>query len=148
MLRKSKESHLSISVFKRPEVTEPVPRVPVCKLRSECWLVMDSGLVELRMLRLFRMTGLVDLVADAVAASSLYLESSSTSYASQIRKLVDKHQKWRAEECLNLIASENFTSHTVRQLLSGDMGHKYRADDPVYKGNRLMDQLEAVGGEL
>jgi glycine hydroxymethyltransferase len=61
---------------------------------------------------------------------------------------VDKHQKWRAEECLNLIASENLTSHTVRQLLSGDMGHRYRADDRFYKGTRYMDELEAMGEKL
>jgi len=70
------------------------------------------------------------------------------SYASQIRKLVDKHQKWRAEECLNLIASENITSHSVRQLLSGDMGHRYRADDRFYKGTRYMDELESMGEKL
>ena len=61
---------------------------------------------------------------------------------------MDKHQKWRAEECLNLIASENLTSHTVRQLLSGDMGHRYRADDRFYKGTRYMDELEAMGEKL
>ena len=61
---------------------------------------------------------------------------------------MDKHQKWRAEECLNLIASENLTSHTVRQLLSGDMGHRYRADDRFYKGTRYMDELESMGEKL
>ena len=59
-----------------------------------------------------------------------------------------KHQKWRAEECLNLIPSENLTSHTVRQLLSGDMGHRYRADDRFYKGARFMDELESLGEKL
>ncbi len=72
----------------------------------------------------------------------------STSYAVQIRKALDKHQKWRGEECLNLIASENLTSHTVRQLLSGDMGHRYRADDRFYKGTRFMDELEALGEKI
>ena len=61
---------------------------------------------------------------------------------------MDKHQKWRAEECVNLIASENLTSHTVRQLLSGDMGHRYRADDRFYKGTRYMDELESMGEKL
>jgi glycine hydroxymethyltransferase len=87
-------------------------------------------------------------VGDAVAASSFTWSFSSTSYASQIRKLVDKHQKWRAEECINLIASENLTSHAVRQLLSGDMGHRYRADDRFYKGTRYMDELESLGEKL
>lgn len=70
------------------------------------------------------------------------------SYAVQIRKTLDKHQKWRGEECLNLIASENLTSHTVRQLLSGDMGHRYRADDRFYKGTRYIDELEALGEKI
>jgi hypothetical protein len=52
-------------------VTGRGPLVLGPKRRSECWLVMGSGLVELRMLRLFRMMGLVDLVAAAVVASSL-----------------------------------------------------------------------------
>ena len=81
-------------------------------------------------------------VAGAVSSPSGVV---NTSYSSQIRRLVDKHQRWRGEECLNLIPSENVTSHTVRQLLSGDMGHRYRADDRFYKGARFMDELEAMG---
>src|SRR5437899_10365318 len=40
------------------------------------------------------------------------------------------------------------TSHTVRQLLSGDMGHRYRADDKFYKGTRFMDELESFGEKI
>src|SRR5437016_14066371 len=40
------------------------------------------------------------------------------------------------------------SSHTVRQLLSGDMGHRYRADDQFYKGTRYMDELELFGEKL
>src|SRR5712692_9691689 len=72
----------------------------------------------------------------------------STSYASQIRRIVDRHQKWRGEECLNLIPSENVTSHTVRQLLTGDMGHRYTATDGFYKGTRFIDELEDLGEKL
>src|SRR5437867_11485795 len=91
---------------------------------------------------------LVGRAAVAVDESSLAGSFSPTSYAGQIRKLVDKHQKWRAEECLNLIPSENLTSHTVRQLLSRDIGHRYRADDRVYKGNRFMDEVGALGEKI
>jgi glycine hydroxymethyltransferase len=70
------------------------------------------------------------------------------SYAGQIRRLVSRHQKWRGEETLNLIPSENVTSHTVRQLLTIDMGHRYRADDNFYKGTRYMDELEAFGEKI
>ena len=62
--------------------------------------------------------------------------------------MIGKHQTWRAEECLNMIASENVTSHAVRQLLSGDMGHRYRADDRFYKGTRFMDELESFGEKI
>src|SRR5437879_4385815 len=127
---------------------EPGLLVPAPKLRSECWLVMGSGLAGLRMSLLFHTTGLADLVADAVAESRLPGSFSSTSYASQIQKIVDKHQKWRAEECLNLIPSENVTSHAVRQLLTGDMGHRYTAWDGFYKGTRFIDELENLGEKL
>ncbi len=61
---------------------------------------------------------------------------------------MDKHQRWRGEECLNLIPSENVTSNTVRQLLTGDMGHRYRADDRFYRGSRFLDELEDYGEKL
>ncbi len=73
---------------------------------------------------------------------------SLTSYSSQIRRIVSSHQRWRGEECLNLIPSENLTSHTVRQLLTSDMGHRYRADDRFYKGTRFLDEIEALGEKI
>src|SRR5215471_8215613 len=90
----------------------------------------------------------VDPAVDAEDGCRLFLGSFQMSYAVQIRKIVAKHQKWRAEECLNLIPSENVTSTTVRQLLSGDMGHRYRADDRFYKGTRYMDELETFGEKV
>src|SRR5438309_8011951 len=69
-LQKIRESPLSIFGFEPPEVTEPEPQVQVPRQRSECWLVMVSGLAELKTLRLSRTTGLADLVADAADASS------------------------------------------------------------------------------
>src|SRR6266566_3609606 len=58
-------------VFVHLEVTELELRVPAHKRRSVCWLVMGSGLAELRTLRLSHTTALVGLVADAVDVSSL-----------------------------------------------------------------------------
>src|SRR2546428_5972907 len=84
----------------------------------------------------------------AVDASNPNRRRTSTSYATQIRRIVDRHQKWRGEECLNLIPSENVTSHTVRQLLTNDMGHRNRADDNFYKGSRYLDELESLGEKL
>ncbi len=69
-LRKTRESHLSISEFEHLEVTVHGPLVLELKQPSECWLVTDSGLVESKMSRLSLTTGLVDLADDAVAASS------------------------------------------------------------------------------
>src|SRR5438876_11372510 len=147
-MRKTRESLLCISEYVHLEVTETELLVPAPRPRSECWLVTDSGSAELRMSLLFHTTGHVDPAGDAVAESRLPGSFSSTSYASQIRKIVGKHQRWRAEECLNLIPSENVTSHTVRQLLTGDMGHRYTAWDGFYKGTRFIDELEGLGEKL
>ncbi len=40
------------------------------------------------------------------------------------------------------------TSHAVRQLLTSDMGHRYRADDRFYKGTRFLDEIEALGEKI
>ncbi len=61
---------------------------------------------------------------------------------------MDRHQRWRAEECLNIIPSENITSHAVRQLLASDLGHRYRADDNFYKGSRYLDEVETLGEKI
>ncbi|HEY4823027.1 MAG TPA: hypothetical protein VIH83_05010, partial [Candidatus Bathyarchaeia archaeon] len=65
-----------------------------------------------------------------------------------MRRIVSRHQRWRGEECINLIPSENVTSHTVRQLLSSDMGHRYTADDRFYRGTRFLDEIEALGEKI
>lgn len=70
-LRKTRGSHLSIFAFEPPEVMGPGHLVQVPKRRSECWLVMGSELVGLRMLRLSPTTVLVDLAVDAAGASNL-----------------------------------------------------------------------------
>jgi hypothetical protein len=87
-LRKTRESPLSISEFERLEDTVHGPLVLVLKQPSECWLVTGSGLVELKMSRLFHTMELVDLADDAVAASSiagviLYVLRFSDSEASR-----------------------------------------------------------------
>jgi glycine hydroxymethyltransferase len=42
-----------------------------------------------------------------------------------IFSLLAKHTKWRMQETLNLIPSENVTSEAVRSLLASDLGHRY-----------------------
>jgi glycine hydroxymethyltransferase len=71
-----------------------------------------------------------------------------SSISNRIEQLVVSHDKWRATECLNLIPSENITSPRVRELLTSDMGHRYRADDNFYRGTRYMDELETLAEEL
>src|SRR5712692_652779 len=68
--QKTRGSLLFISVCEHLGVMELGPLVLVRRQRSGCWLVMGSGLVGLRMLRLSRTMGLVDLVVDAADASN------------------------------------------------------------------------------
>lgn len=67
---------------------------------------------------------------------------------SKVSRLVKAHDEWRGNQCLNLIPSENVTSQRVRELLTSDMGHRYRADDHFYQGSRYMDELESYGEKL
>lgn len=77
----------------------------------------------------------------------------------EIEKLVNKHDKWRLEECINLIPSENVTSPKVRQLLTSDLGHRYTLRkkecpdfpmpfDNFYCGTTYIDKIEEIGTEL
>src|SRR5207249_9449903 len=79
-----------------------------------------------------------------MAPSTITLQSIT----SRIQETVASHNRWRGEECLNLIPSENITSPRVRRLLTSDMGHRYRADDNFYHGTRYMDELETLAEEL
>jgi len=62
--------------------------------------------------------------------------------------LIEKHERWRRDECLNLIASENVTSPAVRRLMMSDMGHRYTSHDRFYAGSRYIDELEMLGETL
>ncbi len=58
--------------------------------------------------------------------------------------LVKQHEKWFSES-LPLVASENVTSRTVRQVLSSDLGHRYAEGWPgerVYAGCKFIDKIE------
>ena len=67
---------------------------------------------------------------------------------SDILSLVEKHEQWRAKQCLNLIPSENVMSPAVRNLLSSDLGHRYTARDHFYMGTNVIDEIEQYGEEL
>ncbi len=69
-----------------------------------------------------------------------------------VRNLLAAHENYRGR-CLNLIASENIPSPTVRKLLTSDLGGRYPTyyDDPRqrnYKGTRFMAEIEVQTQEL
>jgi len=65
----------------------------------------------------------------------------------EILSIVNKHEEWRGEQCLNLIPSENVMSPAVRRLLYSDFAHRYTARDRFYMGTRFTDELENYGEE-
>jgi glycine hydroxymethyltransferase len=66
----------------------------------------------------------------------------------EILSMVDKHEKWRGCECLNLIPSENMMSPQARELLSSDLTHRYTSSYKFYMGTRFIDEIEAHGEKL
>jgi len=60
--------------------------------------------------------------------------------------LVEEHERWRLDQCLNLIPSENSASHQVRALLASDLGNRYCSR--FYRGGRFMAKVEELGEEL
>lgn len=64
-----------------------------------------------------------------------------------IDNLINKHVEYR-EDCLNLIASENFSSPTVRNYLTSDFGNRYGCyptNAPAnreYRGNKYIHEFE------
>lgn len=67
--------------------------------------------------------------------------------------LLQKHVDYR-EGCLNLIASENFSSEKVRSYLSCDFGNRYGCyasmdlEEREYTGNKYINEFEAATHEL
>jgi glycine hydroxymethyltransferase len=59
-----------------------------------------------------------------------------------LRKLLRAHEKWRVENCLNLIVSENFTSPAVREVLGCDLTNRYTAPDKFYMGTKYTDEIQ------
>jgi len=66
----------------------------------------------------------------------------------EIISLVEKHERWRVQNCINLIPSENVMSPTVRFLLSSDLGQRYTTRDRFYMGTRFIDEIEQYGEKL
>jgi glycine hydroxymethyltransferase len=68
--------------------------------------------------------------------------------SAELKRALENHERWRREQCLNLIASENVTSPAVRKILGSDLGHRYTATDHFYMGCKFIDQAESIAREL
>jgi glycine hydroxymethyltransferase len=71
-------------------------------------------------------------------------------YALNIKELTKKHHKWM-EDSINLIASENITSTTVREALASDLSHRYAEGLPcerLYEGCEYIDTIENLAIDL
>jgi glycine hydroxymethyltransferase len=67
-------------------------------------------------------------------------------YAHKIKELTKKHHKWM-ESSINLIASENITSSSVREVLASDLSHRYAEGLPGerhYQGCQYIDEIENI----
>jgi len=79
---------------------------------------------------------------------AFYTVLGTAMSAEQVLDLGEKHERWRRDECLNLIPSENVTSDAVRRLMMSDMGHRYTSHDRFYAGSRYIDEMEMLGETL
>jgi glycine hydroxymethyltransferase len=66
---------------------------------------------------------------------------------------VDRNERWRGRECLNLLAPEALVSPTVRKLLSAEVGQRAAEGHigPVnrwFAGTRHIDEIESLCVEL
>ncbi|MDI6724096.1 MAG: serine hydroxymethyltransferase [Methanobacterium sp.] len=71
-------------------------------------------------------------------------------YAQKIKELTKEHHKWM-ENSINLIASENITSTTVREALATDLSHRYAEGLPcerLYEGCEYIDTIEKMAIDL
>ena len=70
-----------------------------------------------------------------------------------IDNLLKKHDNYR-EGCLNLIASENYSSEKVRNYLGNDFGNRYGCYSTVdpeirdYTGNKYIHEFEMATQDL
>lgn len=76
------------------------------------------------------------------------LRSRKTSSSASSVKIVKAHEKWRLQECLNLLASENRASNAVRGMLSSDLSNRYTSPDQFYMGTRYIDEVQTRAEEL
>src|SRR3974390_645225 len=71
-------------------------------------------------------------------------------YALNIKNTTKEHHEWM-KNSINLIASENITSLSVREALATDLSHRYAEGQPcerLYEGCGYIDQIENLTIDL
>jgi glycine hydroxymethyltransferase len=69
-------------------------------------------------------------------------------HLNKLNKIVENHHRWRLQECLNLIPSENRESDRLRSMFMTDLGGRYTAPDRFYRGTKYTDELVAFTEDL
>jgi len=67
-------------------------------------------------------------------------------YALKIKEITKEHHKWM-KNSINLIASENITSTSVREALASDLSHRYAegiSGCRLYEGCKYVDEIEDI----
>ena len=70
--------------------------------------------------------------------------------ALKIKEITKEHHNWM-ENSINLIASENITSTSVREALASDLSHRYAeglSGCRLYEGCKYVDQIEDITVKL
>jgi glycine hydroxymethyltransferase len=76
------------------------------------------------------------------------MNRSLQSLIDEILSIVERHERWRGHECINLIPSENVMSPQARILLSSELTHRYTSNRKFYMGTKFVDEIERYGERL
>ncbi|MTK64492.1 MAG: serine hydroxymethyltransferase [Methanobacterium sp.] len=75
---------------------------------------------------------------------------NNEEYALKIKEITKEHHNWM-ENSINLIASENITSTSVREALASDLSHRYAeglSGCRLYEGCKYIDEIEDIAVDL
>src|SRR3954469_19602318 len=93
--------------------------------------------------------------AETLAAARALLDAAHAPEAMQreVLQAVARNERWRGQECINLLAPEALVSPTVRKLLSAEVGQRAAEGHigPVnrwFAGTKHIDEIEALCVEL
>lgn len=76
--------------------------------------------------------------------------NKNEEYALKIKEITKEHHSWM-ENSINLIASENITSTSVREAIGSDLSHRYAeglSGCRLYEGCKYVDEIEDITVEL